>query len=77
MRSYSRPSPGPLIVEEFQEGMRQASDIVKLPELDSAFHLDHRHIIISGMDIPKEDGKSHVHVADIIDWERAGFCPRF
>ncbi|MCJ1236126.1 hypothetical protein MMC14_004103 [Varicellaria rhodocarpa] len=50
--------------------------------MDSAFHLYHNdmgpgNIIVSGTDIPKEDRKSHVHVAGIIDWERAGFYPRF
>ena len=76
------PLPGPLTVEEFRAGICQGSDGVEPPAMDSEFHLYHNdmspgNIILSGTDKPKEVGKSHVHVAGIIDWERAGFYPKF
>ena len=77
------PLPGPLTVAEFRANMRLASEGVEPPEMDPPlFHLYHNdmspgNIFLSGTDIPKEKGCSHVHVSAIIDWERTGFYPRF
>ena len=74
--------PGPYTAEEFCENLRKASDGLEPPEFGPEFHLFHNdmgpsNVMISGTDEPHTEGKSHVHVAGIFDWEHAGFYPKF
>lgn len=74
--------PGPFTAEELREHMREISEGVEPPEFGPDFHLFHNdmspeNVILSGTDEPKEEGKSHVHVAAIIDWAEAAFFPKF
>ena len=74
--------PGPYTAEEFREHLRKASDGLEPPEFGPEFHLYHNdmgptNVMISGTDEPHTEGKSHVHIAGIFDWERAGFYPKF
>ena len=74
--------PGPFTVSEFREYLLADSDGVEPPEMDAEFHFTHEdlsptNVILSGTEIPKSEDESHVHVASIIDWEAAGFYPKF
>ena len=78
--------PGPFTISEFRKFLKDTSDGVDPPEFDSQFHLYQgdptpENIIVSGSETSKaadsEGGVSQVHVAGIIDWERAGFYPDF
>ena len=77
--------PGPFTPDEFREHLKEVSDGLEPPEFGSQFHLYHgdptpENIIVTGAEIPKaadSENVSHVHVAGIIDWEKAGFYPDF
>lgn len=72
--------PGPFTAEEFVEHARKVSGGVEPPEIGPNFHFYHNdpgaeNVILSGTDEAQTEGESHVHVAGIIDWERAAYCP--
>ena len=74
--------PGPFTSSELHEHLLTESDGVEPPEMDAEFHFTHGdlspgNVILYGTEIPKSKDKSHVHVASIIDWERAAFYPKF
>ena len=79
----SIPWPGPFTADELREHMRKEAGGVEPPEMGSDFHFYHRdigpaNVILSGTDSPStESTESTVHVAAIIDWEVAGFFPKF
>ena len=72
----------PFTAEELREQLRKASNGIEPPEFGPEFHLFHgdlgpSNVILSGMDEPRTEGESHVHVAGIVDWQYAGFYPKF
>ena len=81
--------PGPFTAEEFREYLRRSSDGVEPPEIGSEFHFYHSdlgpaNIILAGMETAEDGGSNedrkkerHVSVAAILDWETAGFHPKF
>ena len=75
-------APGPFTPSELREFLLEISNGVEPPEMDDEFHFTHgdlspTNVILSGTEIPKSLDKSHVHVASVIDWERAAFYPKF
>ncbi|KAI4129881.1 MAG: hypothetical protein LQ347_003596 [Umbilicaria vellea] len=74
--------PGPLTAEELGDYIRTSSEGCEPLEIGPDFHFYHNdpspgNIIVSGTDEAQTEGESHVHVAGIIDWERAAFFPKW
>ena len=67
--------------EVLHEQMHRVSDDLEPPEFGSEFHLFHcmtsDNVILSGMDEPRTEGESHVHVAGLVSWGYASFYPTF
>ena len=79
---YRGGVPGPFTSSEFREYLLAISNGVEPPEMDAEFCFTHGdlspgNVILSGTESPRSEDKSHVHVAAIIDWERAAFVPKF
>ena len=78
---YQHPWPGPFTPEKFREHLLEVSDGVEPPEVGQEFHFYHcdlspTNIIVTSLE--KVEGEERqVHVAAIIDWEDAGFYPKF
>ena len=73
--------PGPFTVDEFRGEMCRCGG-VEPPEMDSEFHFVHRdmgptNVIIQKANELLENGDNKWRVAGIIDWEMAGFYPKF
>ena len=77
--------PGPFTHDEFHAYLKETTEGLEPPEFDSQFHLYQgdptpENIIITGAELSQATAltsSSQVHVAAIIDWERAGFYPDF
>ena len=77
--------PGPFSSSDFREYLKETSDGVEPPKYEPQFQLYQGdptpgNIIITGAETSnaaKPDSLGQVHVAGIIDWERAGFYPDF
>ena len=79
---YDSDKLEPFTAEEVREHMRQASNGIEPPDFGPEFHLFHANmgpsnVILSGTDEARTKGKSHLHVACIVDWQFAGFYPKF
>ncbi|SLM35102.1 Protein kinase-like domain [Lasallia pustulata] len=79
---YDSDKLEPFTAEELREHMRNVSNGIEPPEFGPEFHLFHANtspsnVLLSGTDEARTEGKSHVHVAGIVDWHDAGFYPKF
>ena len=70
---------GPLTPEQLREQMSELSGGEEIPDLGTVFHLFHNDLgpenVLISVGEHDSEGEREVHVAAIIDWDRAAFVP--